>query len=140
MNSRLTHSLNNLTTAFWYSSLLCCRYEYLLMRVIGFVWVICEALYNKILTMPHQQKTGSFAKRNQHQKPKPGLTSQVLLYFGLILLLFSILYLLLNRANADSIMGSLLPFLIGGAALVVISQVMKSNKAADNIFNGRKKK
>ncbi|MBK8086539.1 MAG: hypothetical protein IPK31_00280 [Chitinophagaceae bacterium] len=90
--------------------------------------------------MAHHQKTGSFAKRNQHQKPKPGLTSQVLLYFGLILLLFSILYLLLNRTNADSMISTLLPFLVTGAVLVVISQVIKSNKAAGNILNSRKKK
>lgn len=90
--------------------------------------------------MAHHQKAGSFAKRNQHQKPKPGLTAQVLLYFGLILLLFSILYLLLNRANADSIINSLIPFLVAGAVLVVISQVMKSNKAVGTIFNNRKKK
>lgn len=90
--------------------------------------------------MAHHQKTGSFTKRNQHQKPKPGLTAQVLLYFGLFLLLFSILYLLLNRTNADSIMSSLLPFIIAGAVLVVVSQVMKSNKAAGSILSSRKKK
>ncbi len=90
--------------------------------------------------MAHHQKAGSFAKRNQHAKPKQGLTAQVLFYFGLILLLFSALYLLLNRSNAESIISSLIPFLVAGAALVVISQVMKSNKAVGTVFNSRKKK
>lgn len=90
--------------------------------------------------MAHHQKTGSFAKRIQHQKQQQGLTARVLLYFGLIILLFSMLYLLVNFTNTDSIISSWLPFMISGLALVVVSQLMLSKKSHTQALGNRKKK
>lgn len=90
--------------------------------------------------MLQHQKRGSFTKRNQHTKPKTNLTAQVILYFGLISLLISFLYIILNRSEADVIISSWLPFMIAGVILIVISQVMKSAGSSGDVFSNRKKK
>ena len=90
--------------------------------------------------MLQHEKRGSFAKRNQHSKPPANLTAQVILYFGLIILVCSILYLAFNFSMADSVISSLLPFMISGSALIVISQIIRANHSTGNIFSSRKKK
>jgi hypothetical protein len=109
------------------------------MKIIGYICILCEALYHKKKVMLQHQKRGSFAKRNQHAKVKPNLTAQVILYFGVISLLISVLYIILNRTQADVIMSSWLPFMIGGVILIVISQVMKSAGSSSHDLSKRKK-
>lgn len=75
--------------------------------------------------MAQKHTTGSFAKRKRNQKPKPGLTAQVILYFGLFLLIFSLLYMALNLDKADTILSTWLLFFIAGLALMAVSRFFK---------------
>lgn len=89
--------------------------------------------------MAHHSKNGNFIKGNQHQGPQKKIMAQVVFYFGLISLLISVLYIILNRTEADTIMNSWLPFMIAGVILIVISQVIKSTGVPGKNLNRKKK-
>lgn len=62
-------------------------------------------------------------EKNTHQK-FTGILSSVLLYLGLAILVFSFAYLIFNFEKSETLIGILVPFLVGGLGLVLVSQLI----------------
>lgn len=61
---------------------------------------------------------------NRWESVGSGLTAGMF-YAGVIILISALSYMVAHLSEADSIAGSWLPFMIAGAALVCISQIVK---------------
>jgi len=71
---------------------------------------------------------GFIRKQKNEQSKLSGmvvLLSNILLYLGAIILIFTFGYLIFNLDKSDKIIGILVPFLFAGLALVLVSQLIK---------------
>ncbi len=70
-----------------------------------------------------------FFKRKRQSEPKSNrsitLASNILLYLGVIILITSLIYLLVNINNADALMVLWFVFMMAGLFLVVMSHMIK---------------
>ncbi len=70
-----------------------------------------------------------FFKRKKHSEPKPNrsikMASNIMLYLGVIILLASLIYLLVNIDKADAIIVVWMVFMLTGLFLVVMSHMIR---------------
>lgn len=64
-------------------------------------------------------------KRDSKDARRLSITSQSMLYLGVVILILALMYMIANLAKADAIISIWLPFMIAGIFLVVISQMIK---------------
>ncbi len=53
------------------------------------------------------------------------ILSQTLLYIGTIVLVSSFAYLLFNMDKSNALIGMMLPFMVAGLGLIIVSQLIK---------------
>jgi uncharacterized membrane protein len=62
------------------------------------------------------------------RSPIAKTVSQSMLYLGAFVIIFGLIYMMLNLPESDSIIFTWIPFMITGVALVVMSQLIKGSK------------
>lgn len=68
------------------------------------------------------------SENKTHQK-FTNILSKVLLYLGLAILVTSFAYLFFNFEKSEALVGILVPFLVGGLGLILVSQlIVKGNQ------------
>ncbi len=64
-------------------------------------------------------------KREKRKKKSTALASKTSLYFGILLILASLIFMMFNLDRAGALMSIWLPFIIVGVILVFVSQLIK---------------
>lgn len=67
-------------------------------------------------------------KREKRKKKSIALASKTSLYFGILLIIASLIFMMFNLDKADALMSIWLPFIIAGVLLVFVSQLIKWQK------------
>lgn len=63
-------------------------------------------------------------RKNSGLVQRPSFITDIILFLGVVLLIFTLLFMILNFDEADSIIMIWLPFMIAGTILVFVSQVV----------------
>lgn len=53
------------------------------------------------------------------------IVSRTLLYLGMLVIIAAFAYILVNLENSDILMGMMIPFMVTGLCLIIVSQVIK---------------
>jgi hypothetical protein len=56
------------------------------------------------------------------------VVSQIMLLLGSFILIFGLIYMMMNLSRSDSVIVIWIPFMITGVALIFMSQIMKPKK------------
>lgn len=76
-----------------------------------------------ILTPNQSNFTGMIQKNNKARRISAA--SNIMLFSGVGVLIASLIYMIVNSENADLIVGSWIPFIVGGVFIVFFSQLFK---------------
>ncbi len=76
--------------------------------------------------MTHRGILTKKPKRYSKDARRLSITSQSILYLGVVILILSLMYMIANLAKADTIISIWLPFMIAGVFMVFMSQLIRS--------------
>ena len=62
--------------------------------------------------------------KKKHQQ-MASLVSRTLLYLGMLILLLTLIYLIINIGQTDKLISMVIPFLVAGIGLILVSQFVK---------------
>lgn len=64
------------------------------------------------------------AGQTKHQRIA-STVSRTLLYLGMVVLIAALGYIFFNLKNSDAMIGMMIPFIVTGIGLIIVSQVIK---------------